>query len=625
MTLIFSSEQRSLKITLAFLAIVFLYTFFAYHRWPAELQGGDPLGYYLHLPSSLLYHDVADYKKTMLAAHQHLDGIADPNESFSATDALPSGKRYIKWPVGEAFLVAPFFIAAHVFCLVTSAYPADGFSTPYQLLAGLAPIFYVLAALWLFFGVLRRYFSVEVSLITNLALALATNLFYCTTYNNLLAHGFIFALVALLIDRTIKFWDNPTKRNAAWVGFAVGMAIISRHQDGIVLLIPMLWGIVSWSTLKDRFLFVFKNLPVVLTMAAVILICLFPQALYYKVVSGNWWWYSYGTEVVDLKNPHLLEGLFGYRNGWLLYTPVMALAVLGIFRLPKYVPQSILPILAILPPHLWIVYSWWCWYYTNSFGARSMIELYPLLALPLAAFLETVWQLQWKWPKISIIVLLLFFSWLNIFQVWQLEHGIQLSPYETKAHYWEVFGKTEHTLGQLVTQEANETQPSEPLLFVRSIVGSDMEDSTAQGFQRSIVHLGKGAIRMDDQEYGALVWTDRGHMQDARPGDWIRVAVWGYTPKEGKCTDMTRLASMVAVLRDSKDEKIKYYQVPIANKIGNPDGDMYRTGEPGQWGEAAFFIHIPTDFPKDGSIRTYIWNPSREKIYVDDLSVELWR
>jgi hypothetical protein len=619
----FSSEPHIRKATIAFLGMVFLYTFFSYHRWPSEIEGGDPLGYYMHLPSALLYHDIGDYKSSLLAAREHFHGIPDPNVTYTTAEPTPIGKYHIKYPIGEAVLLVPFFTAAHLYCKVTGAYPADGYSSPYQFLAGLAPIFYVLLACWFLFGIFRRCFSLQVSVITVLTLGLATNLFYFTAYNNLLAHAFLFFTVAWVLDRTVRFWDQPTWRNAALVGAAVGITTITRIQDGVVVLIPLLWGVYSWSTLKTRFAFVFQNLPVFWVMGAALLACIFPQALYYKFVSGNWLWYSYGSEVLDLHHPRMLDGLLNYRNGWLVYTPVMALAILGIFRLGKYVPQAILPILTILPLHLWIAYSWWCWYYINGFGARPMIDLYALMALPLAAFIETAWKATWSKAAVSIVLVL--FAALNIFQTWQTEHGVIQTPFESRAHYWAVFGETTHSKRALVIKDVNEDQPTEPLIFVRKITGNDMEDSTSASFQRKIKHSGNFAIRMDNDEYATLIVTDHNSMQDARPGDWVRFSIWGYTASESKMTDIMSQANLVGILLGSKDEFLKYRQVPIANKIGNPEGSIYSAGDTDIWGEASYFVRLPDDFPKDGSIRVYVWNPGKEKIYVDDLSVELWK
>jgi hypothetical protein len=36
-------------------------------------------------------------------------------------------------------------------------------------------------------------------------------------------------------------------------------------------------------------------------------------------------------------------------------------------------------------------------------------------------------------------------------------------------------------------------------------------------------------------------------------------------------------------------------------------------------------VKVPANFPANGSIKAYVWNPDREKITIDDLSVELYR
>jgi hypothetical protein len=618
-----SPENKQRNLLLLALALIFLGSFFMFNRWQIELEGGDPLGYYIHLPSSLLYHDVGDYSKSMEASERHYRKSTIPGKFNMIPDQTPIGKRSVHWPVGVAILTLPFFAVAHIFCLLSGLFPTDGFSTPYLLMAGLAAIFYVMLGFFLLFGILRRFFTLETSIYTVLTIGLATNLFYFTGYHNYMAHPFLFALVCLLIDRTIRFWDAPGLKNAIWIGVAVGLIAVTRLHDIITVLIPVLWSVQSGKDFVARMQFFMRKIYWLLAALISGLVALSPQLLYYKVVSGRWWWYAYGDEKFDFIHPQILGGLTDYKNGWLIYTPVMALALMGIFWMRRYVKSAFLPLLILLPLHIYISYSWWCWYYINGYGSRPMIDLYGMMALPLAAFIQVMFGSNWK--KWVLIPVLLFFAWLNIFQVWQFENGILWSQFENRAHFWSVFGKTYHTKNDLIEFESNARQPEFPLKKIRLLAMNDLEDTVGVRNLSDLKHSGNFAVHLGNVEFGGTVATQPGQMQDVRPGDWIRTSVWAYTKSAEKTWIPSKLAVLVLTMQDESGKTLRYRKIRVASKVGNDKGNLYSSGDPDRWGEAAYFVRVPANFPANGSIKAYVWNPDREKITIDDLSVELYR
>ena len=66
----------------------------------------------------------------------------------------------------------------------------------------------------------------------------------------------------------------------------------------------------------------------------------------------------------------------------------MLFAVAGIFYLPRYIKGVTLGISVFLVLNVYIIFSWWSWWYGGSFGARPMIDSYGILAIPLAAMIE---------------------------------------------------------------------------------------------------------------------------------------------------------------------------------------------------------------------------------------------
>lgn len=614
-----------MKTTWFFGLILALYivSFFTMKRWTTLPYGGDAWGYYAHLPSALLYHDIGTYDSTIAATKKYDPNMADPKADMYGLRKTPAGKFIIKYPIGVPLLEVPFFYIAHARALASGGeYAADGFSRPYMMWAGLGAIFYVVLGLLLLWRILARYFPRSTVLALVLITAFATNLYYFSVYNNVMSHPFLFFLHAALIWTTIRFWENPGAWRAAAVGLAVGMIAITRTQEVIAAAIPLVWGLTSWASVRERVRFVGANWKWAVVAVAAFAVVLFPQLLYWKTVGGSWLYFSYQGETFDFRHPHIKGGFTDFRNGWLIYTPVMALALLGLWRLRRSVPAAWWPFWAFFPLHVYITYSWWCWTYINGFGSRPMVETYALLALPLGAFWQ--WGIKYFWKKALNWAALLFFLWLNIFQTWQLREGILWTESANRAYYLGVFGTLHPDRNSLIAYDSGERQPdSSRLVPVRELLHLDFEDSTAANLVTSPVHAGRYALfPADEFNANAELRCDTLGLQ---PGDWLRLSVRAFVPGADKIWNRDALANLTIEFANEENRSVKTRGIRITSKIGNPGNSIWDTGATDQWGEAVFFVKVPKNYPANGKIKVYIWNPQRQKLVVDDLRVGHWR
>lgn len=609
-------------LVLPLIAGLYVLAFLAMNRWPSLPYGGDAWGYYAHLPAQLLYGDAGDYSKTIAATAAHDPNFVDPRIDMYGVRPTPTGKLAIKYPLGVAILEAPFFGIAHGWARWSGGqYPADGFSRPYTLLAGLGGIFYAVLGLFFLWRLLARYFPPVTVLALVLLVAGATNLFYFGAYNNIMSHAFLFCLHAALLYATACFWDRPGWAGAVATGAIVGMIAITRTQEVIAAAIPVLWGIDGWAAIRQRWRFFGQHAGWLAAAALAFGLALSPQLWYWKYVSGRWVYFSYQGETFDFRHPHIWGGLTDFHNGWLIYTPVMVFALLGIWRLKRAVPAAWWPFWVFFPLHVLITYSWWCWTYINGFGSRPMVETYALLALPLGAFWQ--WAVEKPWKQGLNWCLLVFFAWLNVFQTWQLKEGIMWSQDANRAYYRYIFGTLHPGANALIAWDAGEMQPNGPLARVRTLLHLDYEDAANPLAVREPVHAGGFALSPAEEfSGGGEVATDS---LDLRPGDWLRVAVYGYMRGADKVWNRDQLAWLSLQFRDAAGKAIKTRGIRITSKIGNPNHSIWETGDTDRWGEAAFFVKVPRQYRPGGKVLAYIWNPQRQKILVDDLTLELWR
>jgi hypothetical protein len=169
------------------------------------------------------------------------------------------------------------------------------------------------------------------------------------------------------------------------------------------------------------------------------------QLGYWKYASGNWIHFSYEDEGFNFAAPQIWKGLFSYRKGWFVYTPLALIAIAGIIPIFRKYRAMSLGIVIFLAMNIYVVFSWYQWYYGGGFGSRPMIETYAVLAFPLAGLLEWVLRRRQKAARIFSAIILMLVLVLNIFQTYQYSLGVIPWDHTNKEYYWEVFLQLETT------------------------------------------------------------------------------------------------------------------------------------------------------------------------------------
>lgn len=395
----------------------------------------DNYGYYLHLPATLIYHDPGMEHPEWLHA---LNDKYQPGRPFYQAWAGKDQRLVNVYPVGWAIGYAPFFAIAHATAGWFGA-PRDGLSAPYQWMAIFAALFYGMLGLVLMRKWLLHFFSDRLTALLLLIIGCGTNLYYYASYDCNLPHIFLFAIDNGILLLTLSWMRKPNARAAVLIGFLLGLATITRPSEIVWVLIPLLWSVGSWKTLKEKFTLLGKNFVHVLLLLAAMTATGSLQLFYWKYTSGHWFSFNHG-EGFDFFRPFTLEVLFSYKKGWLVYTPVMLFAIAGIFLLRKKGKGLFMPVLVFFLANLWFISSWECWWYAGSFSQRPFVQSYGLMALPLGVFLETVSAK--KILRFALGGILVFFVLLNQFQVWQINRDIINRELMTGAYYWKIFGKT---------------------------------------------------------------------------------------------------------------------------------------------------------------------------------------
>lgn len=416
------------------LLLIFIttYTIFNLKHWKDNnrIIAWDVIDYYGYLPATFIYGDVT---------------LENPNDNYLEYEhtfwyhKMDNGKKVFKMSSGMSILYAPFFFVSHFYTILTGGV-ASGFSPSYKFGICISSLFYLFIGLWYLRKILRYYFSVQVVAFTLLLIGLGTNLYYYVVIGVGMPHNYLFCLVSVVIYTLLNWYKKPTVKRSVVLGFLFGLIILIRPTMILLLFFALLLNVNSLKLLKERILF-FRDYFSHIFMAVFIAFLIWiPQFMYWKETTGSYLFYSYKGEGFFFNDPQILNVLFSFRNGWLTYTPIMVFSLLGIILLLKTKNKLALAIVVTFVSYLYVMSSWWTWWFGGSFGGRTMIDMFPLMAFGLAYFIKQLLTFS-KFFKYAIITLLFLLLSFNLFQTRQAHEGLIHYDSMTAEAYFKILFK----------------------------------------------------------------------------------------------------------------------------------------------------------------------------------------
>lgn len=578
------------------MAFIYLIAFFAYQPWKSTVLGGaDSSGYYAYLPAVFIHGDIETLDKCNETRREYLErGIAK-------TPKLENGKHLNQYTYGLAFLNLPAFVIAHTYAKISS-HKADGYSPPYNFAIAFSGLLYVLAGLLFLQTFLSNFFNEKVIAMTTLAIGLGTNLYFTAILQNAMAHGYLFFLVAVFISLIQKWKSTRASKYFYWSAFILGMITLVRPNVLVVGLFPLFFASDAvWETFKRPM----RLIPALLLF----ILALIPQFIYWKIITGSFITYSYGEQSFDFLHPHLLEGLTGFKNGWLVYTPIMIFSILGlVISLWKKKTGKWFGIALIVFIHVYVIYSWWCWNYINGFGSRAMVDIYPVLAIPMASFFTFLEKKKVQYP---VFISIFLFILLNLFQTHQHWLKVLWSEGGTAAYYQAVFAKTELNHDILVALDCNIRQAKNLHYKISLEEENFSKDSSALGAGIFCIQPGK--------EFSPGIKTripDPGLYQK----DWFRISVDANAAAYTTYFENSHLVLSI----NRGEEQLFWRSVRINNKIRDQYYSVHN-GEINRWKTVDFFVPVkPIKLKPADDISVYAWNPGQKPVYIDNIKLEIW-
>ncbi len=364
------------------------------------LVHGDGVGYYAYLRAPLIQHNLRFEEDWRHANLGFTESRLDSTDQLNADQYTSTGYVNNLFTVGPAILWSPFFLLAHVTVHIADWFganiPADGFSLPYRALVAFGTAFYGFCGLLFSYFLARKYVDSSWAFLATVGTWLGSSLPVYMYFNPFWSH----ALSAFAVALFLWYWDHtrPGRTLTQWLvlGAISGLAVDVYFVNGVFLLIPCVESLRNYAAnlrSKDGAA-ILRLLTSNVAFLAVFGFTMLPTLITRKIVFGGMLRFgSYTALPWDWRAPYWLSVLFSSEHGLLTWTPLLGLALLGLF-LPSATAKAFKTylILAVVA-FCYVIFSYPYWHGMSSFGNRFLISLTPVYVSGLAFLLERVGRL----------------------------------------------------------------------------------------------------------------------------------------------------------------------------------------------------------------------------------------
>ncbi len=382
------------------LIVVFLVTLPLVNPWVR----GDGVGYYAYARAMLIEHSL-NFQHDWKSANQSFTmGRLDASGNILPEDYTVTGHIENHFTVGPAILWAPFLIGAHAAVLlgdVLGAHiPPDGFSWPYLYAMAIGTAVYGFLGLWISFRIARRYFSESSAAIATFGIWFASSLPVYMYFNPSWSHAHSAFIVAL----TLWFWNQTRDKRSLpqWIllGLLTGLALDVYYPNFVIILLPSLESLAIYAGIAPRQFpgarvrFAIGNIG----YAAALFAGFLPTLITRRIIYGS----GVETGYVSVLNwawlhPRLLSVMFSSDHGVLSWTPIVLVAVLGLFAVLRRDKELGIILLCVVAGFEYFIGAYPTWDGLSSFGNRFFVSLTAIFVLGLAGGIDLLEQVLSAW------------------------------------------------------------------------------------------------------------------------------------------------------------------------------------------------------------------------------------
>jgi hypothetical protein len=200
---------------------------------------------------------------------------------------------------------------------------------------------------------------------------------------------------AFAVALFLWYWDRTrdTRAPVQWLalGAFAGLMIDVYLPNGVFLLVPMIESLLAhWARWKESNAVLQKQLFLGEAVFLVsIWMTLLPTLVTRKVVFGGFFRIgAYSTLPWNWAAPHWRQVLFSSDHGALSWTPILALAIIGLIETSRTARTTAMYLAASAVAFYYVISSYPFWDGMASFGNRFFISLTSIFIFGLALFFE---------------------------------------------------------------------------------------------------------------------------------------------------------------------------------------------------------------------------------------------
>ena len=356
---------------------------------------GDGVGYYAYARALLIDHDLR-FEKDWLAANESFRmNRVNTEGRLTAEQYTSTGYIDNHFAIGPAIDWAPFLIPTHTAVLALNRLgariPADGFSRPYRMAMALGTAFYGFAGLFLSFRLARSFFEERWAFWSTLGIWFASSLPVYMYLNPSWSHAHSAFAGALFLWYWHRTRRTRTMPQWALLGLIAGLMLDVYYIHAVLLLVVLLESLGGYRRAlqgrEERGSTLWRLFSANLVFALALVLAFLPTLITKKIIYGhplsfgygeNWFWGS----------PALWSVLFSSNHGLFVWTPVVLLAVAGLFCMMKYDREFAAMLLVTFGAFCYVIASYENWHGIASFGNRFFVSLTPVFVLGLAAAMD---------------------------------------------------------------------------------------------------------------------------------------------------------------------------------------------------------------------------------------------
>ncbi|MBK5298592.1 MAG: hypothetical protein JJE40_15675 [Vicinamibacteria bacterium] len=395
---------------------------------------GDAVHYYVYLRSVVFDGDLQFHNE-----YVRLYGLTERGPGVAwMYDPLPTGYIRNVMPVGPAIAWAPLYLVASGavallrWCGVD--YPLDGFGRVFQASAGFSGIVAATMGAWFAFQAAAALFGARSGIWATLAIWLGSSALYYSLVSPTYSHASSMFANGAVVLMWMLTRDKRNVGRYAKLGALIGFAAMVRWQEATLLALPMIDALsAAWREPGMAGPRIRRATTRVIVAALAALVVFSPQMIAWKILYGQAFLVPQGGQFMRWHDAALMAVLFSGWHGLFTWTPVVALAIVGLVPLWKrdpHVATGVIVLLAVAWYTNAAVADWWA---GEAFGSRRFVSATPLFVLGLAALFAR-WQGR-PVIRVGVVTVVVVLNLLLLFQYQMFLKGWRdIAPYPNGAY-----------------------------------------------------------------------------------------------------------------------------------------------------------------------------------------------